>query len=94
MIVYKSYLFGNERPITFDTEIEVSVFVVLATAEEIAELTSAHEVSSSHPGKQFLECFFVKNKFSRTFKDSIMAVLSLLTNIFQSGKTIFDKLFM
>ena len=58
MIVYKSYLFGNERPITFDTEIEVSVFVVLATAEEIAELTSAHEVSSSHPGKQFLERFF------------------------------------
>ena len=57
MIVYKSYLFGNERPITFDTEIEVSVFVVLATAEEIAELTSAHEVSSSHPGKQFLELF-------------------------------------
>ena len=52
MIVYQSYLFGNERPITFDTEIEVSVFVVLATAEEIAELTSAHEVSSSHPGKQ------------------------------------------
>ena len=57
MIAYKSYLFGNERPITFDTEIEVSVFVVLATAEEIAELTSAHEVSSSHPGKQFLELF-------------------------------------
>ena len=51
---YQSYLFGNERPMTFDTEIEVSVLVVLATAEEIAELTSAQEVSSSHPEEIFV----------------------------------------
>ena len=62
-ITINTYLFGNESPITFDTEIEVRVFVVLATADEMGELTlklfftSEHEVSNSHPNKISLQVF-------------------------------------